>query len=285
MTTEAYDKAALGAPIAGPSALGGGVRRFLHLSQTLAVTDFKLRFFGSLLGYFWQLGRPLLMFGVYFVVFTEFVDLGSDIPFYAPMLLLSIMLYQFFAEATSGSVTAVLARENLVRKIHFPRIVIPLSVIVTASLTLAVNTLAVGVFVALAGVPVRASWLMAIPVLAFLFVFIIGLGMLLSALFVRYRDIQPIWAVVIQAAFYATPILYPLERVEIGWAQDLLMCNPIGVVVQQLRHSIFDPNAASAVSAIGGWGMFMIPVTIVVGTFVLGLWVFNRMAPEVAEEL
>jgi ABC-2 type transport system permease protein len=201
------------------------------------------------------------------------------------MLLLSIMLYQFFAEATSAAVGAVLARENLVRKIHFPRIVIPLSVIVTALLTLAVNTIAVGVFIAAQQVPVRASWLIAIPVLAFLIVFVVGLGMLLSALFVRYRDVQPIWGVIVQALFYATPIIYPIERVEKDWAHELLLCNPIAVVIQQLRHSIFDPNAASAVHEIGGWGMMMIPIGIVLGTFALGLWVFNRMAPEVAEEL
>ena len=278
-------RAAGGQRMTGPRALSGDWRRALALTWTLGYLEFRLQFFGSVLGYLWQLGKPLLMFGVYYVVFTQFVDLGSDIPFYAPMLLLSIMLYQLFAEATTGSVTAVLNRENLVRKIHFPRIVIPLSTVVTAALTLLVNTRAVGVFIALAQVPIRGSWLAVIPCTAFLFAYIIGLSMLLSALFVRYRDVQPIWAVVVQAMFYATPILYPVERVEVDWAQELLLCNPIAVVIQQLRHSVFDPAAPSAVEAIGGWGMFMIPVAVVVGTLLLGLWVFNRMAPEVAEEL
>ena len=269
----------------GPRAITGDWRRALALIWTLGYLEFRLQFFGSVLGYLWQLGRPLLMFGIYYVVFTQFVDLGDDVVFYAPLLLLSIMLYQLFSEATTGAVGAVLQRENLVRKIHFPRIVIPLSVVVQALLTLTVNAVAVAIFMAAQGVPVRASWIQAIPILAFLLLYIVGLSMLLSALFVRYRDVRPIWTVVIQAAFYATPILYPLERVEIEWAEQLLLCNPLGAVVQQVRHAVFDPTADSAITAIGGWDMMMIPIGIVVGTFVLGLWVFNRMAPEVAEEL
>src|SRR3712207_47653 len=112
----------------GPSALGGDPRRFWTLTWTLAVLEFRLKFFGSVLGYFWQLGRPLMLFGVYYLVFTEFVPVNEDVKFYPPLLLFGVMLYQFFAEATGASVTAVVARENLVRKIHFPRIVIPVSV-------------------------------------------------------------------------------------------------------------------------------------------------------------
>jgi len=219
------------------------------------------------------------------VVFTQFVDLGSDIPFYAPMLLLSIMLYQLFSEATTGSVTAVLNRENLVRKIHFPRIVIPLSVVVTAALNLAVNSVAVGVFMAAAGVPVRLSWLVMIPVLGFLLVFVTGLAMLLSALFVKYRDIAPIWDVATTAVFYATPILYPIERVEIPWAREAIMYNPLAVVVEQMRHSVFDPAAPSAAAAIGGWAQLCIPIFMTFVLFAVGFWVFNRSAPEVAENL
>jgi ABC-2 type transport system permease protein len=278
-------RAAGGQRMTGPRALSGDWRRALALTWTLGYLEFRLQFFGSVLGYLWQLARPLLMFGIYFVIFTQFVDLSADIPYYAPMLLLSIMLYQVFVEATSGAVTAVLNRENLVRKIHFPRIVIPLSVVVTAGLTMLVNTVAVGVFVAIQGVPVRASWLLAIPLIAFLFVFVTGLAMLLSALFVRYRDVQPIWSVVTQAAFYATPILYPIERVEINWAKELLLCNPLAAVVQQLRHSVFDPAAPSAAEAIGGSGRLLIPAAVALGTFALGLWTFNRMAPDAAEEL
>jgi ABC-2 type transport system permease protein len=119
----------------------------------------------------------------------------------------------------------------------------------------------------------------------FLVVYAFGLAMLLSALFVRYRDVQPIWEVVAMATFYGTPILYALEAIHQQWARELIMCNPLSVVVQQIRHALFDPTVPGAVAAIGGWGKFMIPVGIVVGSAALGFWYFNRAARYVAEEL
>jgi ABC-2 type transport system permease protein len=278
-------RAAGGTRMRGPSALTGDWRRTANLTWTLAYLEFRLKFFGSVLGYLWQIGRPLMLFGVYYVVFTQFVRLSEDVKYYPPLLLAGIMLYQFFSETTSGAVPSVLNRENLVRKIHFPRIVIPLSVVVTSALNLAVNSVAVGIFMAAAGVPVRASWLVMIPVLGLLFLFVTGLAMLLSALFVKYRDIQPIWDVVTTAVFYATPILYPIERVEIAWAREAIMYNPLAVVVEQMRHSVFDPGAPSAAEAIGGWLQLCVPIGLTFALFVVGFWVFNRSAPEVAEHL
>jgi ABC-2 type transport system permease protein len=275
----------VGTRVTGPSALSGGWRRMAHLSWTLAYLEFRLKFFGSVLGYVWQLGRPLLMFGVYFVVFTKFVPLNEGVPYYAPMLLASIMLYQFWTEATSAAVRSVTDRENLVRKIHFPRIAIPVAVVLTALLNLAVNLLAVAVFVAFAGVPIRWSWLQAIPLVAVLVAFSFGLAMLLSALFVRYRDTAPIWEVVVTATFYATPIIYTIELVRMQWARDVIMLNPLAVVIQQMRHAVFDPSAASAAAAAGGWEQLLVPLGIVAASCVLGFIIFNRAAPDVAENL
>ena len=285
MSTQLEEISASGTRISGPSALSGGWRRMAHLAWTLAYLEFRLKFFGSVLGYFWQLMRPLLLFGVYYVVFTQFVPINEDVKFYPPMLLTSIMLYQFWAEATSGSVRSVVDRENLVRKIHFPRIVIPLTVNLAALLNLAVNLVAVLVFIALSQVPLRWSWLWALPLLLLLTAFAFGLSLLLSALFVKYRDVAPIWDVITMAAFYATPILYVIELVQIDWARQLIMYNPLAVIIQQLRHAVFDPSVPSAVEQIGGYAKLMVPLGIVAGVCVLGLWVFNRAAPDVAENL
>jgi ABC-2 type transport system permease protein len=284
-TTIEEIRAAGGTRIAGPRALDGDWRRILALSWTLAYSEFRLKFFGSVLGYFWQLGRPLMLFGVYYLVFTQFVPVNKDVQFYPPLLLFGIMLYQFFAEATAVSVQAVVARENLVRKIHFPRIVIPLSVVLTATFNLCLNIIAVAVFMRLSDVPFRSSFVQLIPILGMLWVFVLGLSMLLSALFVRYRDIAPIWDVIGMAMFYGTPILYPLEAVQIKWARNLIMYNPLAVVQQQLRHAVFDPSVPNAAGAIGGWLKLLGPIGIVVGVFALGFYVFNRAAPEVAENL
>jgi ABC-2 type transport system permease protein len=278
-------KAAGGRRIPGPGAFAGTLRRMVNLTWTLGFLEFRLKFFGALLGYLWQLVRPAMFFGVYFVLFTEIVPVSKDVKYFAPLLLFGIMMYQFFGDATGSAVRAVPAAEGLVRKIHFPRIVIPVSVVVTALLNLVVNLIAVLVFIAIAQVPLRWSWLEFFPVLLMLVVFILGLALLLSALFVRFRDVAPIWEVFSLALFYGTPILYPLDTIESRGLQQVVMCNPLAVMQQQMRHSIFDPTAATAVEAIGGWTMMLIPIGITIGTFVIGAWVYARIAPHVAEEL
>ncbi len=274
-----------GRQVKGPSAFGSDRRRFLHLTWTLAITDFKLRFFGSVLGYLWQLMRPLLLFGVLYVVFTEFVRLGNGVPHYPVVLLTSIVLFTFFVEATAGAVTSVLDRENLVRKIEFPRMVIPLTVVVNAYLNLALNLLAVLVFMLASGVEPRLSWIQMPLLIAILGVFATGIAMLLSALYVRFRDVKPIWEVFSQMIFYASPVIYPIESIPNEKVQHLLMCNPLAAILEQVRHAVIDPTAPTAAEAIGGAERLLIPASLVVGLFVVGLWVFNHEAPRIAEEL
>jgi ABC-2 type transport system permease protein len=267
------------------SLLGEDARRFWALTWMLAVTDWKLRFYGSALGYAWTLARPFAFFGVIYVVFTEIANVGAGIKDYGVCILFSLVLFQFFAEATTGSVTSVVQRENLLRKMRFPRLAIPLSTVVTALLNLGATLVAVFVFAIIAGVYPTWSWLELPLLIAVLAVAATGTGMLLAVLFVRYRDVQPIWDVVTMAAFYATPILYPLESVKFDWARELIMYNPLSVIAQQTRHAIFDPDAATAAGAIGGWGELMVPLGLVAATFVFGLWYFNKAAPDVAENV
>jgi ABC-2 type transport system permease protein len=272
--------------VVGPSALAGGFRRFLTITWTLAVLEFKLRFFGSVLGYLWQLMRPLLLFGVLYVVFTKAFPLGKGIPFYPVTLLTGIVLYTFFADATATAVGSVLDRENIVRKLHFPRLAIPASVVVTSSFTLALNLVAVGVFAAVSGVPLRLSWLELPVLIAGLAIFAFGLAMLLSALFVKYRDIRPMWDVVLQIAFYASPVLYVIERIDVPVIKTLILhLNPLAPMLQQVRHAVIDPRAPGAVTVMGGWVHLLAPAAVVAGVVALGAWVFSREAPRIAEEL
>lgn len=271
--------------IRGPSALTSDFRRFLVLTRTIAVMEFKLRFFGSVLGYVWQLMRPLMLFGVLVIVFTQVVPLGGDLAHFEVALLLGIVIYTFFAEATGGAVTCVMDRENLVRKIHFPRMVIPLSVVITTFLNFCLNFAAVLVFFVIQGVEIRWSWLELFPMVAVLCAFSTGFAMALSALYVRYRDVQPIWDVALPISFYGTPILYPIEALPSEKVQHLLMCNPLAVVVEQVRHALIDPTAPSAAAAIGGAPRLLIPLAILVAVCVSGYVTFNRSAPRIAEEM
>ena len=287
MSAERVELGAFGRPIRGPSALGGDWRRFLHLAWTLAVTDFKLRFFGSVLGYLWQLLRPLMLFGVLLLVFTVFLPLGSDVPHYDVCLLGGIVIYTFFADATIASVSSLVDRESLVRKIHFPRMVVPVAVVLTAYFNFVLNLLVVLVFALASGVTPRAAWLELVPLMLGLGVFALGMAMLLSSLYVRFRDVRPIWEVVAQALFYATPVIYVIDTVEReheSWAR-ILMWNPLSTIVTQARHAVVSPDIQSAAYAIGGGVRLAIPIAIVVVTFVLGFWSFNRAAPRIAEQL
>jgi len=280
------DVAALGRPIKGPSALGSDLRRMLHLSVTLAVMEFKLRFFGSVLGYLWQLMRPLLLFGVLYVVFTQFVHLGTGVRFYPAVLLTGIVLFQFFADATTRSVTAVADRESLVRKIEFPRLVVPLAVLLIAYFNLVLNLLAVLLFVLITGVEPRVEWIALPLLLVALGAFTAGLAMLLSALYPRFRDVQPIWEVMLQVIFYGSPILYVLETLPNEKLQHLVVWfNPLATILVQSRHSLIDDTAPNAWDAAGGMQYLLIPAAIVLGLVVVGFLVFSREAPRIAEEL
>jgi ABC-2 type transport system permease protein len=270
--------------ITGPSALGGGWRRFLNLTWLIATTDYQLTYFGSVLGYLWSLMRPLLLFGVLYVVFSKFLRFGDDIPHYADLLLLNIVLFTFFAEATGNAVRAVLDREALVRKMHFPRLVIPLAVVLTSLFNLAANLVAVFVFVMIDGVEPRWTWLL-LPLLVIpLGVFTAAVAMILSSLYVSYRDVQPIWVVFSQLLFYATPILYVIDKVPDS-LHRLVLANPIASILEQARRWLVDPAASGAGDAIGGFPWWLIPAGVFVAVCVFGVWIFNREAPRIAERL
>ena len=273
--------------IAGPSALAGGLDRFFHLTWTLAVHEFKLRFFGSVLGYFWQLMRPLLLFGVLYLVFAVILKAGGNTKYFSAVLLMNIVLYTFFSDATTASVRAVFERENLVRKIRFPRLVIPASVVLTASFNLLLNLIVVFIFAIAAGVRPHWGWFLLPVIVIAIWALCFGLAMLLSALFVRFRDIAPIWEVVLQALFYATPILYPIETVQAHSPQlaTAMMANPLATIMEQARVWIIDPSAPTAADVIGSVARLLIPIGLIFATVLIGFWYYNREAPRIAERL
>ncbi len=281
----------LGTPIHGPSALTGDWSRFWHLTFNIARSEWKLRFFGSALGYLWQLMRPLLLFGVLYVFFTKVAHVKAQGPggeLYGSQLLGSIVLFTFFAEATSGAVRSVVDRENLVRKIHFPRLVIPMAVVLLAGFNLALNLVVVLIFSLAEGVRPMLSWLELPLILAVLVVFVSGMAMLLSALFVKFRDIQPIWDVVTQILFYISPVIIPIQTVQeklSTTALHIYMLNPLAVVFQQFRHAMVNHATPGVGQLLGSWAAWLAPLGIVAAIFVVGFWVFNRSAPLVAENL
>jgi ABC-2 type transport system permease protein len=277
----------VGTEIRGPSALGSSPRRMWTLAWALAVTDFRLKFFGSALGYLWQLMRPLMLFGVLYVVFSLFLDVGEEVRFYPVALLLGIVLYSFFSEVTARSVRSLVERENLVRKIDVPRMAVPLATLLTGLMNLGLNLVPVFVFLLVAGGTPHWSWLELPFLIALLALFALGASMALSALFVRYRDVEPIWDVVLQIMFYASAVFFPIELVldKNETVAHLLACNPFLTVMQQARHAVIDPTHATAVEALGSAALLLVPAALLVGTLLLGFRIFSREAPRIAEEL
>jgi ABC-2 type transport system permease protein len=270
--------------VRGPSALGGGWRRSLELLYLIAVTEFRRTYLGTALGYVWSIARPLLLFGVLLVVFTEAFDLGERVKSYPVLLLLNIVLFGFFQEATNQAVPSIVTQESVVRKTQFPRVVIPLAVVLTSAFNLAVNLVVVFGFVLASGIEPRWTWLLFPLVLAALVVLAAAMAMLLSALYPRFRDTSILWSVAATALFYATPVLYPLEMIP-GRVGELLALNPLAPLFELARKWVIDPTAPGPAEAAGGAVWLLIPAAIALLVCVLAVWVFNREAPRIAEEL
>lgn len=257
--------------------------RFASLTLLLAVSDFKLRFVGSVLGYVWTLMRPLLVFGVLYLVFTRVVRFGEHVPHYPVYLISALVLFNFVSEATTLAVTSLVDRASLVRKIAFPRMVVPLAAALNALFNLAMGLVAVLVFALANGVEPRASWLELPVLLVFLGAFVVGLSLLLSPLFVRYRDVRQIWDVLLQLLFYGSPVIYVMNDVPSAF-RPFEVANPVAVVVTQMRHAFIDPAAPTAADVFGGAAL-LIPVAVVGAVLALGAWVFMRARPTLAESL
>jgi ABC-2 type transport system permease protein len=270
--------------IQGPSAFGGGLSRFLRLTWLISVTDFKLGYLGTFLGYLWSLLRPLLLFGIYYLVFTQVFGIGDQITDYPALLLLNIMLFTFFADATQRAVTSAVTQESVVRKMQFPRIVIPLSVVLTAGFNMCLNLLAVLVIMLAYGIEPIWTWVLFPLILLPLAVFTTAVSMILSATYVRFRDVAQIWSVVSLALFYGSPVLYTTELAP-AWLQDIISWNPLAVILEQAREWIVDPSAPGALETAGSWAALLIPAGVFVAICAFAVWVFDREAARIAEEL
>ena len=237
--------------VRGPSALGGGWRRVFDLLWLIGLTEFRRTYLGTALGYLWSLARPLMLFGVLLVVFTQAFDLGERVNEYPVLLLFNIVLFGFFQESTVMAVGSIVAQESVVRKTQFPRLVIPLAVVLTALFNLGANLVVVFVFLLASGIDPMWTWLLLPVVIALLTVFTTAVSMIVSALNPRFRDIGIIWSVAVTALFYATPVLYPLEIVS-GKLGQLLALNPLAPIFELARKWVIDPTAPARPSSRAG---------------------------------
>lgn len=263
----------------------GEWKHFRELTMAMARSELKQRYFGSVLGYVWTLLRPLMLFGVLYFVFTHIVRVGGDVKNYPLYLLMSLVLWNYFAETTTIGVTSLVQREGIMRKISFPRIAIPFSLALTTGFHLATNLVVVVVFILASGITPTLEWLMAVPLIAAYMAFTVATAMLLSTIYVRVRDLQPIWEVGAQLLFWASPVIYVATFPTNDTVQKILGSSPISATFSSLRHWVIDPSAPGAAGVLGGREWLLIPISIAVIVTAAGFMLFNRFAPHVAEDL
>jgi ABC-2 type transport system permease protein len=263
-------------------------RYSLILLRQLVITDFKLRYKNSALGYVWSILRPLLLFLVLYIVFIHFLRIRSNTNDPAIYLLLGIVIWSFFTEVTTRSTDSIVAKSDILRKINFPKYIVVISVTMSALINLVLNSIVVFIFMAFGKThPIPMAILMVPLLMLELFIFALGIGFLLSSLYVKLRDVSYIWEVILQAGFYATPILYPItmiaEKSLLG--AKLLLLNPVAQVIQGVRYYLVDQNTMTTSSIFGSGVYKMFPVILSVVVFVLGIWVFKGRSKYFAEDI
>jgi ABC-2 type transport system permease protein len=273
--------------VRGPAAISGDWRRFFRLVLMIATMDYKLTYFGSVLGYVWSFAQPLLFFGVLYLVFAVVLASSfTQVPDFPVLLLMNIVLFSFFVGATQGSVPSLVMRENLVRKMHFPRLVVPLAVVATAGFQLLLNLIVVMGFMVAYGVSPRWTWLFLPLIVVGFAALATGLAMILSSLYVRFRDVAPIWGVVCQGLYFACPIFITIESIA-GKHPALAryyLFNPLAALLQQARYWMVGGTHTPA-WYMGSAIFLLVPFGLLLATLVGGYCVFAREAPRIAEEL
>ncbi|MEI4302785.1 ABC transporter permease [Streptococcus suis] len=258
------------------------------LLKEMVKTDFKLRYQGSLIGHLWSILKPFMMFTIMYLVFVRFLKFDDGTPHYAVSLLLGMVTWNFFTEATNMGMLSIVARGDLLRKISFPKEIIVISSIVGAAINYGINIAVVMVFAMINGVELGFGILMLIPAFIELIVLATGFAFVLSSLFVKYRDMGPIWEVVLQAGMYSTPIIYSItyiiQRGHMGVAKVMMM-NPLAQVVQDLRHHIVYDGATISWDLYESKWMVCIPYVLSILIFIIGYTIFKKNSKKFAEIL
>ncbi len=256
------------------------------LLKELTKTDFKLRYQGSVLGYLWALLRPLLMFAILYVVFAKLLRFGSDIPHYPVYLLCGTTMWSFFTECTSQGIQAVVNRGDLLRKISFPKYIVVVSATLTAVINMLINVVVVIIFALINGVEFSLSWFLIIPAILELYILSLGIAFLLGSINVKYRDITSIWDVLIQALFYAVPIIYPISMVATTstLAAKVILLNPIAQAIQDIRYSLITHETITTWNYIHNPSV-VIPIVLTIIILIIGAFIFRKKSKFFAEEV
>ena len=257
------------------------------LLKELTKTDFKLRYQGSVLGYLWALLRPLMMFAILYIVFAKLLKIGNDIPHYPVYLLVGTTMWSFFTECTSQGIQAIIVRGDLLRKISFPKYIVVVSATLTAVINMLINLGVIVIFALINGVTPSWSWLLVPLSLLEIYVLSLGLAFLLGAINVKYRDITSIWDVLVQAMFYAVPIIYPISMVAntSALAAKVILLNPIAQAIQDIRYNLITTETITMWGYINSDLIKLLPIILTLVILALAALYFRKKSKFFAEEV
>ena len=262
----------------------------LVVFKELVKTNFKLRYQGSYLGVLWSVLQPLMLFAVMYVVFVKFLKFTDGTPTFPISLLCGTCLWQFFTESTSMGMRSIVDRGDLLRKIHFPNYIIVAATTMGSMISLAINLGVVLLFGVFAHAHYTWRVITVIPSILQLYAISLGVALLLGSLYVYFRDIGHIWDVILQALFYATPIIYPLSMVqknpEFSWAADFMMLMPTTQTIMDIRHNLLSPEYVPTIwTVVDNKILCLIPYVLSVLVLWLGVHVFRKYSAKFAEVL
>ena len=264
--------------------------KYLHsrnraILREMISTDFKIRYQGSVLGYFWSLLKPLLLFAILYIIFTYIVPIGKDIEHYPVILLLGVVLWGFFSEVTTIGAGSIVSNGDLIRKISIPRYLVVLASSFSAFINLLLSLIVVFVFCLFNGLYPQLSWLLLIPIIFELFAFAVGIAFVLATANVKYRDVGYIWEVILQGGFYASAIIFPISLVPAN-LQIWFFMNPVVQIIQDARYALVPVEGNVTI-----WQltepkfMKLIPFVIIIAVCIAGAMYFKRRSKYFAEDI
>ena len=257
------------------------LRRDASLTRELAWTQFKLKYTGSVLGYLWSLLKPAMLFAVLFIIFVQLLhQKKQEFPL---QLLVGVVIFTFFVECTSTAMSSIAGNAGLIQKAYFPRAILVVASSLTASMTFLINfALIVAVATPLGHLHPGVRSLMVIPLVLELYVLALGLSLLLSSLFVFYRDLGHIWDILTQVIFYASAVVFPVSLIPARLRVPFFL-NPMAQIIEDTRHALVLSDIPSTAALVGRDAA--IPIVVAVLAFVIGVATFRSLSPTFAENL
>jgi len=245
------------------------------LIRTFAINDLRIRYRNSILGFFWSFLEPLLMLSVLYVVFTQLFK--NDIPNYGLYLLLGLVMWGFFARATTIGSASIIVKGGIVNKIYFPREILPISACITAFLMMSLEFIVFFAFIiGLQFLP--PATILILPFLLILeFILALAIALPLSVLNAYYRDIQYIWGVIVYAGFFVTPIFYTSDILPENIRQ-IYFLNPMAQLIDFGHNAVLFNKLPSAESLI-------YTVGVIFAILAIGYAIFHKYEKRVAQEL